>query len=258
MPTVYVLTFCRQFDLVYGSTLLFRSLRTGFPTARVVVVDNDSVPDARPLIRAAAAAAGCEFRQLESRQAVTHHAFLARTVRDHPSGTVVVLDPDVMFWDSCEGWHFDGLIAGRVIPAFDDAFSGCLTWSRPHSSFLWIQDVGRLRDAIRVLQHRYVDFDPFTPYMLRCGQRWWRLDTGANLAAALGPAVSAFAARELDSYDHLFCGCHLDLVAASLDPETRRAFEDSHQAARHDYRALRGLWRAQAAFFESRRVEVAT
>lgn len=257
MQTVYILTHCRRSDLLYGTTLIFKTVRVGFPTARVIVVDNDSLAAVRPTIRDQAQAAGCEYRQLSGPARLTHHGFIARTVQQHREGTVVFLDPDIVFWANCESWRFEGLIAGRALPRFDDAFTGCATHARLHTSFLWIEDIARLRHAIDLLQRRYFEFDPFTPYMFRQGERWWRFDTGASLHAALGKAVTGFGPAELDCYDHLFCGCHLDLVAGTLEETARRQLEESHAIARGDYRGLKGLWRVQSKYFESHGVEAA-
>jgi hypothetical protein len=255
MITAYILTHCRRAELLYGTTLTFRTLRVGFPTARVVVVDNDSLPEVRPVIRAEALAAGCEYQQLDGPNRVAHHTFIARTIRRHPAGTLVFLDPDLLFWDRCEEWETGKLVAGRVIPTFDDPFSGCVTHARAHTSFLWFEDVARLRAAIELLQRRYFDFDPFTPYMFRQGECWWRFDTGASLYAALGEhGVYSFGERELDRYDHLFCGCHLDLVSGALDATSKGEVEQSHALAQTNYRELRGLWRSQARYFDTRRV----
>ncbi len=44
MPHVYILTWCKSLESLYGSLLVFQTLRVGFPTAPVYVFDNGSLP----------------------------------------------------------------------------------------------------------------------------------------------------------------------------------------------------------------------
>ncbi len=64
-PKVFIVTWCREAELLYGSLLIFKTLRAGFPTAEVVVIENASPPELRGPIYAAAEAAGCVVQQLE-------------------------------------------------------------------------------------------------------------------------------------------------------------------------------------------------
>ena len=44
---VFILTFCRNLDLFYGTKLIFETLRVGFPNAKITVVDNASLQKVR-------------------------------------------------------------------------------------------------------------------------------------------------------------------------------------------------------------------
>lgn len=247
---VFILTYCRNPALLSGTTLVFRTLRTGFPTADVLVADNASVAEARPAIQAAAAAAGCRFQALGKQ--IAHHAFIERVIEDH-DGPLAFVDPDVMFWEPCEGWRFDALLAGRLIPAFDDEFSATVTAARLHTSFLLVPDAARLRDAIAGVRASHWDFEPFRPFAYRCADGWRRLDCGASLYAALPGRCLAFSDAELDAYDHLFLGSHVDQVAPCLPAGEARELLAIHAQAAEDPARLRGLWRRQQAYFERRR-----
>ena len=163
--TVFILTFCRKADLLYGSTLLFKTLRVGFPGAAVVVVDNASIPEARAEIAPLARDADCRFLQVEG-VPVEHHDFLSDVLEamagdDAPRGPVVFLDPDVCLWSCCEGFAFDGLMAGRFIRPFTMATTGALMLPRLHTSFLWVPDARRLWARIAAIKAVHFDFDPF-------------------------------------------------------------------------------------------------
>ena len=252
MMQLYILTFCRRIDLLHGSTLIFKTLRTGFPTAQVTVVDNDSLPDAQVALRTLAAETGCEYRQLDADTAISPQAFLRQTIEHAYADTIVFLDPDVVFWEPVESWRFDALMAGRLIPKFDDPYSGCITMPRLHPSFLWIPDVQQLRTRIADLKRTRMDFHPFLPYMFPSDGKWYRFDTAAALYAAAPAEMIAFGERELNAYDHLFCGSHVDLVLSALHGADREAVERMHHQAQHDHTGLKGIWRAQQAYWEAR------
>lgn len=91
---VYILTYCKDIQHLYGSTLIFKTLRTGFPTARITAVDNASVNEARKVISKCAEDTGCAYEQLQNE--IQHHQFLEHIVT-YSKGTVVFLDPDICF-----------------------------------------------------------------------------------------------------------------------------------------------------------------
>jgi len=73
---VAILTHCRREEFLYGSTLVFDTLRVGFPSARVTVVDNGSLVAVRSVLAEAARAVGAEYVQVDT--AGLHHLFLER------------------------------------------------------------------------------------------------------------------------------------------------------------------------------------
>lgn len=263
---IFILLYCRRPDLLYGTTLIFRTLRVGFPTARINIVDNASVEEVRPVLRELAAREGCEFVQLTAE--LQHHDFLAQVIGNSDDEPLVFVDPDVVFWESCEGWQFDGLAAGRLIPRFLDDYTGCVTEPRLHTSFLWIPRPAVFRQAMHSLKAWWFDFEPIRPLMFfdsGCGWRrldtgatlggWRRQDTGAALYAALPEKMVAFGPRELGAYDHLFVGSHIDLVTPALDSEKRGRALEIHRLAREgELSSLKGLWIEQDEFFRRRAV----
>jgi len=255
--TVFILTFCRKPELLYGSTLIFKTLRVGFPTAAVVVVDNASVPEARRQIKSLATENGCRFLQIEA-AGVEHHEFLSAAVQAMageaaPQGPTVFLDPDVCLWSNCEGFSIDGLIAGKFMPPFTLPGTGTLMMPRLHTSFLWIPDTGRLWARIAAIKAEHFDFGPFRSHTTKIGGQWCRYDTGANLYAAMREQASHFTEGHLACYDHLLGGCHLDWIYRMLEPEGREAIRELHaraKAGRLD--DLRGLWDRHKAIWYSR------
>lgn len=249
--TAYSLTYCPKPEALYGSTLLFKTLRVGFPTAEVHVVDNGSHPEAAAEIRRQAEDAGCHFRRLTT--FATHHGFVSSLIFDPDAeGTVILLDPDLCFWADCEHWRFDKLLAGRYIPPFRNDVCGTIDLPRLHTSFWWIEDVVRLRERIlREYQKSFIGcMEPFLPYTFRQGDWWFKFDTGANLFATIRDDVYCFEEKELDCFDHLMMGTHLDVVWPWMDEEGRAGALTLHNWAKHDYVQMKGLWKIQDIFFQ--------
>lgn len=250
---VFVLTHCRKIELLYGSELIFRTLRVGFPNARISIVDNASLPEARSHIAALARENECEFRRIDGR-GTAHDRFLEETlasVADAGGGPLVFLDPDLCLWANCEDLEFEGLIAGRALTAHEDPGMQCVVMPRLHTSFLWIPHARRLRDEIGRIRVRHFDFRPFLPFSVKLGDAWIRYDTGASLFAALGERVSAFEEQHLDRYDHIFCGAHIDLHEADWNDEMREFMLRVHRDAREgNLEAIQGIWREQNRVFK--------
>ncbi len=250
-PNVFILTWCGYPERIHGSTLVFNSLRAGFPTARVEVVDNGSDPAVRPRIETLARACGAEWREVKN--PVSHPAFLDWALRNNLDEPVVFVDPDVTFWRDVEGWRPEGLMAGRLIPAYDCPYTGCVTQARLHTSFLWVPSPRRLYDEIGLLRAAYPEFDPFGQRMFPQGDRWIRFDTASAVYLALSGRMQAFGPEELDAYDHLFCGSNLNLVGEKLDPRSLAIMSGADAYARTNGCVPKGIWRQQQEWFESRR-----
>jgi hypothetical protein len=248
-PKVFIVTWCRSAELLYGSTLTFQTLRLGFPDSEVVVIENGSPPGLREPIRDAALAVGCEVRQLEESQ---HHWSLIESAVLGETRPVVILDPDIALWERIDGWDFgEALMAGRFLPEFSDPYSGTLTLSRLHTSHLWFPRPAELKARVdQILARRFEAGSLFQPRMMPPG--WWRWDTAAALFHALGPDAARFSEAQLDAYDHLFCGSHINLILPRLDPAWGAAMQESHARAQTDLPSVKGVWRQQEVFFASR------
>jgi hypothetical protein len=251
-PRVYILTWCQRIELLYGTTLVFKTLRDGFPHADVYVTDSASISAARPEIRRAADACGVEFEQLDEH--IDLYEFIHRVIERQTSGPVVFVDPDICFWQNVEQWKFDGLAAGRFIPRHRCDFMECLTEPRLHTSLLFFPDVARLRTAIEQVRQVRVCFEPFRPVMVPIGGGWHFFDGSAGLFGALRDEMRHFEECHLEAYDHLFCGSFSDEVLKKLQQDFAPAYRDVHLKAQADHRSVKGCWRLQEAYFQARRV----
>ena len=255
--TVYVVTYCRDMANLYGSTLIFKSLRVGFPNARVRVLDNSSLPEAAAHIRELGRDQDCEFVEIESRTLRVHD--LGRQLMLDPAqdGSVIFLHPDVCFWESCEEWEFDALVAGKFVPMHRDERTGGIMLPLLDPSFWWIPDIRAFRERFVYEFHRRGDHDLlglFSAYLFNVDGRWYKADPGSSLYAAFADRAHCFGASELDAYDHLSGGTDLETIISTIPDAHQSAVRESHELAKRDYHGLRGLWRKQAQYFAARAI----
>jgi hypothetical protein len=249
--TVYVLTWCRRDESLWGNTLVFESIRTGFPNAEIVVYDNASEEKYREPIRDKVRDVGGEFRTIDDE--IAHGDFLRQRIMDCEANQVCFVDPDVVFWDEIQPLPHRAFIGGRRLPAFADPYSKTLTWERLHTSMLQLANLAEVREWIEHIEYEMFEFDAIQPRMYFRQGVWERYDTTASLYHCLlhskPDVVFEFGDAELDRYDHLFCGTHLWDIAAESS-ELAALLQQVHEAAKSDLSSIKGLWRQQQALFE--------
>ncbi|MFZ6773933.1 hypothetical protein ACO0LB_14575 [Undibacterium sp. SXout7W] len=249
-PLVVILTFCFNPDNLYGTLLTFKTLRVGFPDAKVLVVDNASHPVVRSSIRESAFAVGAEFIQYE--QQIPHHFFIRQTLHAEVGSErpLVFADPDLLFWEPVLLPEGDYLVAGRKLPSFYDSYTDTFTEGRLHTSLLMIPSVKKLTDRMLAIESKHWEMDVIRPVMIPEYDRVRRFDTFGVFSHMAAEFCHSFSEPELDRYDHIFCGSHVDLVASKLHSYSKNLVS-SHQQAITDYRQLKGLWRQQEHMFLS-------
>jgi hypothetical protein len=252
LPTVYTLTWCKRAEQLYGTTLVFKTLRDGFPNAPLRVIDAASVPEFRDAIRSCATACRAQFSQLERRVELAD--FIEWSLHNQRTGAAVFVDPDVCFWERIEDWEFEGLAAGRFIPRHHCEFEHCPSEPRLHTSLLWVPDVAAMNAAIADVRRSHRYFRPFANVVVRLGDHWRYFDAGACLYSIFPNQMRHFDASQLDAYDHIFAGTYADSVLARLSPESAATYSAIHSTAKQDYRQLKGCWRRQEEYFQSRRI----
>ena len=254
---VFVLCTCRRLELIRASTLVFDTLRVGYPTAHVTVFLNALEPDDRVAeITDACRRAGVE-RIVDLPEGTIHHEWIERLVAEEDE-PLVVLDTDVVFWSSCEDWSFARPLAGRLIPEYFDPFANCITRPRLHGSHLWVRP-REVRAAVEEYRAQFPStrFNPganlfyplYLPAMLNGRRVSYFHDTCCLLYHAIGG--DAFAPAQLDAYDHLFCGTISDLVGPRL-PSIDLA--GLHRKWLAEPRTARGLWREQEQYYRANAV----
>lgn len=255
MINVFILTFCRNLDLFYGTELIFRTLRVGFPNAKITICDNASIPEARAKIEFLSKENDCIFEKIPQ-PGIQHHEFIENSIRKMAfdkslEGPLVFLDPDICLWRSCEDFAFDGIIAGKVAGKFKDYLMDTITMPRIHTSFLWIPDAKTLWREIWKIKAKRFDFEPFRPFAFFLDGTWYRYDTGGSLFAVLSEKVSEYTEKHFSHYDHIYAGSHLDWLYPLFDKDCQEMFSKVHGYAKaSNLKAIKGIWRYQEEVFQ--------
>jgi len=244
-PLVTILTYCAHPALAYGTLLVFKSLRTGYPTADIEVYDNGSHPEVRDQIMAECQRVGASFTGIKPQSWVDHYKWLILG-RQHEAGRpLVILDPDVILWENCEGWDFTGsLIAGRRMRRIHAG--PIVQRARLHPSHLWIHDVAALREAMGTQANALI-----SPAIVKLpdGLHFW--DTFSRLYEEMVHWCHGFSDEKLDCFDHLFYGSHLPVIGANASIGNVLGLAHVY-AATGSEDMLRGIWRKQDEFFDGR------
>ena len=249
-PSVYMLTFCQDIEQLYGTLLTFQTIRKGFPNCVIHVFDNSSVLAAREEIARCTKLIDGVFQQIQNR--ISHELFLTKVLEGGGDSPIVFVDPDLIFWENIEDWHFDEIIAGRLIPKFFDDFAQCIAMERLHTSHLWISNPKLYKERVENLSKKYFNFQPIWPYMACISNKWYRWDTFSSFYTSSKEYCRAFNEVELNSFDHLFCGTHFKDVKSSIN---ENFFENAHELAkRNELIGLKGLWKSQENYFLKKRV----
>lgn len=255
---VFILATCRKLELLPATTLVFNSLRTGFPNAEIIVHINGDAP---PAVEDAARklAAGI------SRRRVTHHEWIESLIalEDSPFWTS---DTDVIFWEKVEHWGpmFKAPLAGRYIPGFQCEFTKAWTMPRLHTSLMYIDPI-RVRDEIDGYTAGIPDtyFTPrptlmnlvypqFIPEKVAVEMGKYRVknvfyDTCSLLHNAI--FSQPFGEDQLDAYSHLNCGTIADIVSPHI---TDGKMQERHREIFENPELARGLWKGDIAYYDSR------
>lgn len=246
LKKVYVLTFCKDINQLYGSLLVFDTIRVGFPTAEIIVVDNNSITDAVIEIEKAADKVNAKLIKLEKE--VIHHEYLRFILNsENDDAQIYIIDPDVIFWGNVETFTTNKLLAGRLIPEFFNVYTDTITKPRIHTSFLYIRSVKLLMDKINALENKYcTNLIKYT--ILKINGNWTMWDTFGQVFECLHSDIEIFTEKQNDCFDHIFCGSHLNIIAKR---HNNPRLHEIHRLSIENPQELKGIWREQHDFFLS-------
>lgn len=256
-PNVKILCTCRDREILRASTLVFDTLRTGFPTAHVTVYLNN-IPDksCEQEIRDACEKAKVD-RVIEIKNTTIHHVYLETLIMTEEE-PFVALDTDICFWSSCEEWAFHKPLAGYLMPDFWNDFANCVDRTRLHGSHLWVRP-GEVREAIEKYRAQFPvsPFNPpaslfypqYFPFLLKGKTLNFFYDTCAMLYHAIGG--DAFEEKHKECYDHLHNGTISDIIAPKLKDCRLR---ETHFAIFENPKLAKGIWRESERYLNSKKM----
>jgi len=195
---VHLLATCNKPELVDAATLVFKTLRVGFPTAEINVWLNGDVLH-RAKIVDAAMKADCVVNESEP---TIHHNWIKERLETETE-PFWICDTDIIFHRSVEDWKCQTPLMGAYVSKFHDKFTRCQTAPRLHTSLLRFdpvligQQLQRLQTSIRV--SRFSPLVPLIdPVMLPPNTFF---DTCALLYQAVGG--TKLTDVQLEAYEHL-------------------------------------------------------
>lgn len=248
-PSVHISVICRNPELFRASTLVFDSIRIGFPTSKIVVLAQGLSPEqfseveklCNPL----------DVALIEEKKILPHEEWLGRMVwnSDEP---LFICDTDIIFWDNFEKFSFDGEpLAGRYIPSFHDEATGFRTYDRLHTCLMYIDPVEiakRLDDFYSGANFDlpyYSKPDLIAPMVTALNGRPMFHDSMSQLYHAVGGAE--FSVEQLDCFDHLCCGTFSDLIEKRLS--LGRNIRETHRKILDNPAIAKGCWRGQDQYY---------
>jgi hypothetical protein len=244
--TVEILATCRNLELLAATLLVFKTLRTGFPTWKARVYGNGLPKHAEYLVGVECVKNGCEFSNV---QPMRHDEWISKLLK-HNRQPFVICDTDMIFYESVESWQFENPFAGAYQPEFLDPYSQCVHIARLHTSLLFIRP-----DEVRDRAIRFAMTIPNTPVfnvkMDFVKQQIHPVSVGAvsykaflDTLATLYQAIHGqhFTQAQMDCYTHLNCGTWSDLRSDGL--------REFHEVVYKDFSKARGLWRKLELFYQ--------
>jgi len=235
--TVHTLITVTDRRYLANCTLVLKSFRTGFPTADIAIWVNSGT-NATEILELSGKEPGCKDAVLIPLGSTLHHAEWIRKVINGHNGhdPLVIVDPDVHFWKSCEDWRFNSLMAGFHVPEMFNDWAQCKSFERLHTSFLWFKDTNALKHKIHdaypwanKTQGEYCPCDPFMPSVkfIRGEPVFW--DTCAVLYNMIGG--EAFTPEHLACYEHLNSAGFVQTITDRMGGKTGQDFRLFHELA---------------------------
>lgn len=251
IPTLYILATVRNVALLDAALLVFKTVRTGFPTANIHVLGNGLEVFAAQELHRASLSVGASFA---NDRRVSHDVWIESLV-GAASGPFWICDTDVVFFESVERWfgpRDKTVVAGRFEPEFSEEWTESRHVERLHTALMWLNGP-LVRQATRTWMGRFPAFlhnaqmnlirQQFVPV---AGAEPLFYDTCAGLWHAFGGTI--FDDRQNEAFEHLHCATYSDLVKTA----NLKDLAQVHKSIFETPSLARGMQREQAKYYQSR------
>lgn len=245
---VNILATVRKPELLKMATLVFKSLRVGFPNANVTVYLNNLDRNAESDLLDECG----KVQALAKPVKTIHHEWIQGLIGESVD-PFFILDTDVIFYSNFERFDLSGCaLAGWRIPEWNDSFSGCITRARLHTSLLYIDPV-RVRALVKAYESKIAD-TPFTPKVnlihpltLPFKNRPYFYDTCSLLYHSIGGR--SFTDEQKESFCHMNFGTIQDIVLPRLSKEEATQIDTARNVILSNNSWGKGSWRYQEDFY---------
>ena len=237
IKSVHIPVFCENPELMAGAVLAFKTVRVGFPSARITVHWMGRVCPAVLDYFETCEHAGKSWVDkpfVPSNGRTTNDELLRQLVYTEEE-SFAMIDSDMVFFKSCEDFETKKLICGEFIPQFYCPIATAITRSRLHTAFFVVSSPILLRETIkelfRPLLPKFCPVDFFAPQTTFIDGKAFFYDSAAMLFQAIGG--ESFSEEMLDKYEHLYSGSYSHLLPpfhqelqkkAIREPETAKGF----------------------------------
>lgn len=247
---VHILATCLNPALIDTTLLVFKTLRTGFPSANVVVWNNGMGTAQSKALVTESEKRDCKCAYVEP---MRHDNWVFEVMRRSVE-PFWILDTDIVFWDSIEQFEQDAEfgIAGRFEPAFREPWTSTIKPSRLHTSLLWINPAAIQKLTREWMGRWHPKGFPFVPEVEMIKQHYVPqgegkaplfYDTCCGLYQAIGGR--RFSDRENACFEHLHCGVYSDRIENALP-----GIGQVHRTICNDLNAAKGLQEQQSNFYK--------
>ena len=254
-------------EQAYGPcTMVLDTIRVGYPNSEVEVWLN---PIGQPSVDQAwdttVRATKQECRTHLLNRTLHHAEWIKDRVHEHAADLgdqcpLVIVDGDVMFHKSCEGWQFEQFLAGYFVPNMWNDFAKCQSLGRLHTSHLWFNAPRTMLEAVEYLVPapfgklgEYCPLDLFSPSIKIVDRKPFFWDTTCVAYQLLGGDI--FGPEHLDCYDHLTSASAFETMHELI--ENKEGFEFLHTEGYKDAALLkREMWPAQARYYAQKQKQI--
>jgi hypothetical protein len=253
---VHILVTCRKQKLEQAATLIFKTLRVGFPDVPVTV-SMGTGHCCKAVIRKAAVSVGAEIVEIRDIEQFgpPHDSWLEQLIASEED-PFWICDTDVVFWKRFEHTADGSALAGVRVPGFFEPWTGTQYRERLHTSLMRI-DPEKFRKSADEYEAQFPQ-EPFRPQLMFVSQQYQPERRNGTVTThfydTLAMAWHAFGGQEftqeqIESFSHLNCATYADLIAPAVDFDMLGA----HKAVYENIENARGLWAKQFEWFAQHR-----
>lgn len=246
---VHVLATCLDPSRYGAVSLVFSTIRKGFPTADIFVYGNGMNPEMAWATKYLVEQSGGKFINIPT---VPHGEWITGLI-ENEHGPFWICDTDIVFFDKVEDWFVGSenevLFAGRYEPEFWEDWTNTIHSARLHPSLMWFNP-----QMLRAELRRWpmgceflgtVNTEPFRWHyvpMFKDGKREVHfMDTCSGIYHMLGG--TPFQDHQNDCYEHLYCGSYIHLM------DRKDNLIEVHNQAFRDPQSIKGLKKIQDEWY---------